>query len=152
MSTLKGFLGHIWAFSAFFIALATFMGFDTWPRILVAATGLTVSPRFTGGEIVRTVDHGVYKTHIHRPVFDGLIGERQEGFVQLSWEPFAGLPPVIQEKIDYDGDHREDFLITLDTKTGDVSLKAFDTSTRSIERSYRVKKGWAVRVFLQKRS
>jgi hypothetical protein len=152
MSKLKGFLGHIWALLAFFIALVTFVGFDTLPRVLVAATGITVSPRFTGGEIVRTVDHGVYKTYIHRPVFDGLIGERQEGFVQLNWEPFAGLPPVIQEKIDYDGDHREDFLVTLDTRTGDASLTAFDTSARSIDRSYRVKKGWAVRVLLQKRS
>jgi hypothetical protein len=152
MGKLKGFLGHIWALFAFFIALATFVGFDTLPRVLVASTGLTVSPRFTGGEIVRTVDHGGYKTHIHRPVFDGLIGERQEGFIQLNWEPSAGLPLVIQEEIDYDGDHREDFLVTLDTKTGNASITAFDASARSIDRSYRVKKGWAVRVLLQKRS
>jgi hypothetical protein len=152
MSTLKGFLGYIWVFAAILIALGTFVGFDILPRVLVAATGITVSPWFTGGEIVRTIDHGVYKTHIHRPVFDGLIGEREKGFIQLNWEPSAGLPLVIREEIDYDGDHREDFLITLDTKTGDTSLTAFNTSVRSVERSYRLKKGWAVRVLLQKRS
>ena len=152
MGTLKGFLGYIWAFAAIFIALATFVGFDILPRVLVAATGITVSPWFAGGEIVRTLDHGVYKTHIHRPVFDGLIGEREKGFIQLNWEPSAGLPPVIQEKIDYDGDHREDFLITFNTQTGAASLTAFDPNALSIERSYRVKKGWAVRVLLQKRS
>ena len=152
MGKLKSFLGHMWAIAALFIALATFMGLDIWPRVLVAATGLTVAPRFTGGEVIRTVDHGVYKTYIHRPVFDGLIGERQEGFIQLNWEPLAGLPPVIQEKIDYDGYHREDFLITLNTQTGAVSLTAFDPSALSVERSYRVKKGWAVRILLRKRS
>ena len=152
MNKLKGFLGYIWALFAFFIVLATFVGYDTLPGKLASATGLTVSPWFTGGEIVRTIDHGAYKTHIHRPVFDGLIGEREKGFIQLNWEPSAGLPPVIREKIDYDGDQREDFLITLDTKTGDTSLTAFDARVRSIERSYRVKKGWAVRVLLQKRS
>ena len=150
MNKLKGFLGYTWAFLSIFTILATFVGYDSFPRKLASATGITVSPRFTGGEIVRTIDHGAYKTHIHRPVFDGLIGEREKGFIQLNWEPFVGLPPVIQEKIDYDGDHREDFLLTLDTKTGGTSLTTFDTRVRSIERSYRLKKGWAVRVLLQK--
>ncbi len=152
MNKLKGFLGYIWAFLAFFIALATYVGYDTFPRKLAAATGITVSPRFTGGEIVRTIDHGPYKTHIHRPVFDGLIGEREKGFIQLNWEPFAGLPPVIREKIDYDGDNTEDFLITLDTRTGDTSLTAYNTSVRSMERSYKLKRGWAARVLLQRGS
>lgn len=152
MNKLKGFLGYIWALFAFFIVLATFVGYDTLPRKLASAAGLTVSPRFTGGEIVRTIDHGAYKTHIHRPVFDGLIGEREKGFIQLNWEPSACLPSVIREKIDYDGNQREDFLITLDTNTGDTSLTAFDARVRSIERSYRLKRGWAVRVLLRKRS
>lgn len=152
MKTLKGMLGYIWAFLTVIIVLATFMGNDYFSEQLASATGITISPWFSGGEIVRTVDHGTYKTYIHRPVFDALIGEKREGFMQLNWEPYAGLPSVIQEQIDYNGDNRVDFLITLNTKTGDASLAAHSPSVLSIERSYRLKQGWAARVHLQKRS
>jgi hypothetical protein len=152
MSKIKGILGYIWAFSALFLVLATFVGYNYFSKKLASATGITVSPWYTGGEIVRTIDHGTYKTYIHRPVFDALIGERKEGFIQLNWEPFAGLPPVIRETIDYNGDNREDFLVTLDTKTGDTALADCNTTVVSIAKSYRLKKGWAVRVLLQKRS
>ncbi|MBU1205562.1 MAG: hypothetical protein KKH04_01325 [Proteobacteria bacterium] len=152
MNKLKGLLGYIWAFPALFIVLATYVGNSYFSEKLASATGIIVSPWYSGGEIVRTIDHGAYKTYIHRPIFDGLIGEREKGFIQLNWEPFAGLPPVIQERIDYNGDNREDFLVTLNTKTGDASLTAYHTSVLSIEQSYRLKRGWAVRVLLQKRS
>lgn len=149
MKTLKGFLGYMWAFLTVFIVLATFVGNDYFSEKLASATGVTVSPWFSGGEVVKTVDHDAYTTYIHRPVFDALIGERKEGFIQLNWEPFAGLPPVIQEKVDYNGDSKEDFLITLNTKTGGVSLTASNPTVLSIEGSYRLKKGWAVRVILK---
>lgn len=152
MSKIKGILGYIWAFSALFLVLATFVGYNYFSKKLTSATGITVSPWYTGGEIVRTIDHGTYKTYIHRPVFDALIGERREGFIQLNWEPFAGLPPLIRETIDYNGDNKEDFLITLDTKTGNTALAAYNTSVLSIGKSYKLRKGWAVRVRLQKRS
>ena len=150
MSKIKGFLGYIWAYLTVFIVLATFVGNDYFSGKLASATGIIVSPWFTGGEIVKTIDHGVYKTYLHRPVFDALIGERREGFIQLNWEPYAGLPPVIREGIDYDGDTKDDFLITLNTKTGNPSLMAYNPAVLSIEQSYRLKKGWAVRVILTK--
>ena len=150
MSKLKGTLGYIWAFPALFIVLATFLGNSYFSGKLASATGLTVSPWFSGGEIVRMIDHGTYKTYIHRPVFDALIGERREGFIQLNWEPFAGLPPVIQEKIDYNSDNREDFLITLNTKTGEASLASNNPAVLPVQQSFRLKKGWAVRILLQK--
>jgi hypothetical protein len=150
MKTLKGILGYIWAFLAIFIALATFMGHDYFSKGLASATGVTVSPWFSGGEVARTVDHGAYNTYLHRPVFDALIGERRKGFIQLKWEPYEGLPPVIKEQIDYNGDSRADFFITLNTQTGDTTLTAQSPTVLSVERSYRLKKGWAVRVLLKK--
>jgi hypothetical protein len=57
---------------------------------------------------------------------------------------------VVQETIDYNDDNRADFLITLNTQTGDTTLSANCSTVLSTERSYRLKKGWAVRVILKK--
>ena len=150
MKTLKGILGYSWAFLTIFIVLATFMGNDYFSEQLASATGITVSPWFSGGEVVRTVDHGTYKTYLHRPVFDALIGEKRKGFMQLNWEPYEGLPSMIREQIDYNGDNKKDFLITVDTHTGDTTLTAQNPTVLATEGPYRLKKGWAVRVRLKK--
>ena len=152
MKRLKSILGYAGAIAAFFIVLATFFGSDYFSRKLASASGVIISPRMTGGEIVRTIDHGAYKTSIHRPVFDALIGESKAGFVQIRWEPFAGLPPLIEEKIAFSGHEKEDFLITLDTKIGKASLTAYNASVVSIEKIYKLKNGWAVRVHLKRSS
>jgi len=152
MKTLKSTVGYAGAIAAFFIVLATFFGSDYFSRKLASVSGVVISPRMTGGEIVKTIDHGAYKTSIHRPVFDALIGESKAGFVQIRWEPFGGLPPLIEEKIDYSGQQKEDFLITLDTKTGKASLMPYSHSVVSIEEVYKLKDGWAVRVHLKKPS
>ena len=146
MNKIKSIAGIIWAIITIFIVLATFMGNDYFSRKLASAIDIAISPWFSGGEILKTIDHGTYKTIIHRPVFDALICEKRQGFIQLNWEPFAGLPPVIHEGIDYDDDNRDDFFITLNTKTGDASLKKYNATVLSVEQSYKLKKGWAVRV------
>ncbi len=150
MNRLKSILGYAWAVAAVILSLATFMGNDAFSRVLASVTALTVSPRFTGGEIVRTIDHGAYRTNIHRPVFDSLIGETKEGFVQLAWSPAAGLPPVIREQIDYDGDGIGDFTITMDTKTGAAELEPGNSSVLPGPRTYRLRDGWAARIALRR--
>jgi len=71
---------------------------------------------------VKTIAHDAYRTSVHRPVFDGLFGPRSDGFVQIDWRPATKMPPMIQEKIDVDGDGREDFLIVLDTVKQTVAV------------------------------
>lgn len=87
MDRLKAILGYSCAVCALIAALATFLGNDALSRALASATGVTVSPWYSGGEVVRTINHGPYRTDIHRPVFDALIGERETGFVQVKWVP-----------------------------------------------------------------
>ena len=151
VNKIKTILGYIWGFLAILIVLATFMGNEYFSRKLANTTGVTISPWYSGGEIVNTIDHSSYKTLVHRPVFDGLIWEKKDGFVQINWEPFSGLPPLIEEKIDYNGDRREDFLVKLDTATGKASLVAYSPDVVSVENTYKLTKGWAVRVLLNKK-
>jgi len=150
MQKFKSFLGYTWAILAFIIALATFLGRNSLSRGLASATGIMVSPLYSGGEIVKTTDHGAYKTSLHRPVFDTLIGQTKEGFVQINWDPTAGLPPEIRESVDYNGDGKEDFIIALNSATGEAKLMAANPAVLSIDKAYRLRNGWAARVRLKR--
>ncbi len=150
MKKLKTILGYTAAALAIFVVLATFMGNDYFSEKLVSVTGIKVSPRYTGGEIVKVVEHDTYSALIHRPVFDGLVGDRQEGFIQINWESRTGLPPVIRETVDYDGDDKTDFLVILDTATGATSITGYNPAVVSIQKTYKLDKGWAVRIKLKK--
>jgi hypothetical protein len=150
MRRLKSLLGYTWAVAAIIIAPATFLGQNYFSRVLAAATGITVNARYSGGEIMKAVDNGSYKTALHRPVFDQLFGQTEDGFIQINWEPAAGLPQVVSEGFDYNGDGKEDFVVTLNTSTGKAILAKSNPAVLDIEKSYRLKNGWAVRVLLKR--
>jgi hypothetical protein len=150
MPKIRSILGYMWAGAAIIVVFATFLGSSIFGRALVAVSGVKISPLYSGGEVVRSVDHGSYKALIHRPVFDALIGERSEGFIQLNWEPLAGLPPVIEESVDYNGDGKEDFSVRIDTKTGKTTLTRINPQVASIEESVKLDDGWVARVQLKK--
>lgn len=122
---LRAFLGYTWAALCLVIVLATFIGLNFWSRSLADGTGIQVSPWFTGGEIRRSIDHGIYRTQLHRPVFDGLVGERSEGFVQIDWVPDENLslPALIDEEFDIDGDGTSEFRVRLDTVAARAELQ-----------------------------
>jgi hypothetical protein len=89
---------------------------------------------------------------LHRPVFDGLIGERRQGFVQVNWKANEGkeLPEVIREAVDYDRDGADDFTVELNTKTDQATFKAENEKVVKVEEVYRLEKERAVRVKLKK--
>jgi hypothetical protein len=91
----------------------------------VSATGLKTSANWTGGEVVQTIKHGAYQTEIHRPVFDALIGERKEGFIQIDWRPPENLPARIDEQIDFDADGQADFRIELEPATRQATITSY---------------------------
>lgn len=147
---MKAFLGYTAALLAVPVIITAFIGMDFWTHKLVSATGITVSPWFTGGEVIRTIEHGSYRTLLRRPVFDGLIGERKQGFVQIDWGQLDALPAGIEEEIDYDGDGCRDFRIKLNSKTGEAALTRYSPQGISLEGSYKLKEAWAVRVLLKR--
>jgi hypothetical protein len=114
---IKSMLGVTWAAACILILLATFIGLNFWSETLANGTGVHVSPHFSGGEVRQTIDHGVYKTLLHRMVFDGLLSERSKGFVQIDWVPpeKQSLPAVLEEHLDIDGDGATEIGIRLDT-------------------------------------
>jgi hypothetical protein len=151
MSHVKAYLAYSWAFLAAPLVLATFMGMNVFSHRLVAGTGLHVHPLYTGGEVAQTIDHGRYRTLIHRPVFDGLVGPREHGFVQIQWQPKdTNLPAKIDEQIDFDADGTNDFRIRLDTVTQETGIEPHDGRVLAVEEVVAVPDGRIVRVGLRR--
>lgn len=146
---LRSAAGYAAAAAALVIVLATFICQDRLSLAFTRATGITVSARYTGGEVVKTVDHGTYKTFIHRPVFDGLTGERRDGFIQMNWDGSPPWPAVLKEAVDYDGDNAVDFVITLDTGILQAGLSRKSPFVTGVEKTYKLDKGFAARIALR---
>jgi hypothetical protein len=155
MSRIQALLAYSWAALAGPLLLATFMGMKPLTEGLVAVTGLHVHPIYTGGEKTPPIPHGPYQTTIHRPVFDGLVGPRDHGFVQIQWQPAdtnqPGLPELIEEPIDFDADGTTDFTVRLDTKTNEASLETSDRRVLSIQEVIPIRDARVVRVNLKAR-
>ncbi len=151
MKLIKKFLAYGWALMAVPILLATFMGMNLWAQKLVGFTGLKVSPIYTGGEVARTIRHEGYETLIHQPVFDGLLCERKNGFVQIGWKATEGkLPELIDEAIDFDGDEKNDFRIRLNTTTNTCQLEGYSSGVVSPREVLVLENERIVRVSLKK--
>jgi len=152
MQTLKKIAAYTLAVLATPLVLATFIGMQYWAGSLARITGVQVSAWYTGGEVVRTVARdGGYQIRIHRPVFDGFLWDRSEGFVQIDWAPPESVPALIRDDIDFDNDGSKDFRLELDKAK--VAARLTDQSDRVIglEGAYRLKKSYTVRVLLHNR-
>ena len=146
MSRFKTVAGYTLAALAVPLVLAVFIGQHYWMQELVTITGVKVSPWETGGDVINTIDHGQYQTTIHEQVFQGLLSEKQEGLVQVDWQPAANLPDHIDEYIDYDADGKNEFYIELDTKSNQAYVLPLQTGVIGLEKNYLLKDGQAVRV------
>lgn len=147
---LRAFFGYSTAALMLIIALSTFLGMKFFSHKLIDVTGLKISPWFTGGEIVRTIDHGSYQTLQHRAVFDALIGQRSEGFVQLDFSPLKSLPEIISEDIDFDLDGNMDFRVEYNVPTNTAKFTALSPRAVSVAGCYVLKERRSVRINLRK--
>jgi hypothetical protein len=121
---LKSGFGYTWAALCIVVVLATFLGLGFWERALATGTGIHISPRFSGGEVRQVIEHDTYQTKLHRLVFDGLVGERASGFVQIDWVPRENqsLPALIEEEFDINGDGLIEIGVRVDMVSGQAEL------------------------------
>ncbi len=150
MTTFKTILGYSAAGLSLLITLVTMAAWMfEWGQAFFDRTGLVLAPNYSGGEVARTIDHGAYQTEIHRPIFDALIGERKEGFIQVAWRKAEALPPRIDESIDFDTDGQTDFHIAIDTATRQATLTPASPNVLSLRGVYRIGESLAIRVELK---
>lgn len=141
MKKLKAILGYLIAALMVPLGMFTLIGMGPVSEMIVNVTGVRISPLYTGGEVVRTVDHLSYETRIHRPVFDALIGETREGFVQIVWSPRNALPATVEETIDFDTDGTPDFTITLHPASKTATWQALTNQPFGMDGPYAIGEG-----------
>lgn len=150
MTTFKAILGYSAAVLSLLITLVTMASWMFgWGQAFIDRTGLVLAPNYSGGAVARTVDHGAYQTEIYRPVFDALIGETREGFIQVGWRPANALPSRIDEAIDFDADGQADFHVAIDTITRQATLTPASPNVLSLRGVYRIGETLAIRVELK---
>jgi hypothetical protein len=153
MRWVRSFFGYSWAALGVPLVVATFIGNPFWARSLAETTGVTVSPRFTGGEVAFTVSHEGYETRVHRPVFAGLVREPLTGFVQVVWVPAegGGLPENISEDIDYDADGTADFSVRMDRRADRLEIVPRSAEVLGLGHAFRLETEEAIRVSVRKK-
>lgn len=150
MKKLKAILGYTIAALMVPVVILTLVGMQPLAELLVRATGVEISPWSTGGEVVRTIDHAGYETRIHRPVFDALIGQKREGFVQVVWAKTENLPETVAESIDYNDDGLADFEFTLHPSSKTAEWIPLNPNALRMEGPYRIGDGLGVRVWMMR--
>ena len=151
MEKLRPFFGYAMAVLTFPIVVVMIMGAFGGPlgEVFIEVTGLETSANWTGGEVVQTIDHTMHQTQVHRMVFDALIGEREEGFIQVGWTPPDDLPARIDEEIDADGDGKADFRIQVDTAKKESTLTPYAPWVLELEGTFLIEDELMVRVLLE---
>ena len=150
MTKIKSFLGYSIAVLSGLIVIITFPAAEALGKPFIETTGLMLSPNTTGGEVRQTIAHGAYQTQVHRMVFDDtLIGERQEGFIQVNWTPLGALPARIDEEIDANGDGQADFRVEVNTANKEATLSPHAAWVLGLEGTYKLKESLMLRVRLR---
>lgn len=146
MKRLQSILGYIIALLMVPLVMAIFGGEEVWKTKLVQATGLTVTPWFTGGPIERVVPKEGYQIQVHRRVVDGLFRPRRRGFVQVDWRSYEKLPMVVNDPIDLDNDQKIDLWVHGDTRKETVRITVLNPDVLGVREVLKLKDAWAVRI------
>ena len=148
MKKVKIIAGITWAFICLIIILILFPGLNTFSVSVSKLPFMKINPRYTGGEIANQMISASCTLNIRKPVFNGLLKERNTGFVQMDWH--GTIPERYSDSIDYNNDGKKDFCILIDRKNSKTVLESFNRKVKRVFISTPTSYGWAVRVGLDK--
>jgi hypothetical protein len=146
MKTLRTIPAYLWAVICVLLIPAAFIGNNSFAKQLAKLPFMKINPIYSGGEIARVTGDSALKITIYKPVFEALIGESSEGFVQVKFEGDSLLPEFIQKELDFDNDGVQDFKLAINTKTNNTQFDAFNKDLIDLGISTKVKDYWIVRV------
>ena len=148
MKRIKIIVGISWAFLGLILIIILFPGLNSYSVSVSKLPFMKLNPRYSGGEVAKRIVTDRCTLDIRRPVFNGFIKERKNGFVQMDWR--GNIPELINDSIDYDQDGIKDFKISVDRKNSKTVLNPFNSKVKNVVISTRTSYGWAVRVGIKK--
>jgi hypothetical protein len=148
MKKLRLVAGTAWAILCLVLVLVLFPGLSSFSGSLARLPFMKLNPNYSGGEVANLIACGDDTLEIRKPVFDGLIGERKTGFVQVGWR--GRIPEEIQDTIDFNSDSNPDFYVSINTRTAQTDIVPLDRKTGKVLVSTPTSYGWAVRVEVRK--
>jgi hypothetical protein len=148
MKKVKTVLGIFWAVLCLVLIIILFPGLNGFSAKMGSLPFMKINPNYTGGEISKQIVMESCTLVVRKPVFDGLIGERKKGFVQLDWR--GGLPDIINDTVDYNSDGKADFSIKIDRKNSSTELRPLSPEVLSAGISTPTSYGWCLRVNIRK--
>jgi hypothetical protein len=148
MKKIQMIAGIGWAFAGLLIIIIIFPGLTGFAKSLGHLSFMKINPNYSGGGVAFSDTVPGYVLDIRKPVFDGLLGERKKGFVQLDWR--GRIPGFISDTIDFDKDGKSDLVIVINTRESKTGIEPLDRRVESVNVSTATSYGWAVRINLIK--
>jgi hypothetical protein len=148
MKKAKIIAGVFWTFLCLILILILFPGLNSFSGAVSKLSFMKINPRYTGGEIVSRIVAEKCTLDVRKPVFNGLLQDRNSGFVQMDWR--GEIPEFILDTIDYNGDGKKDFCISVKRNESKTDLESFNPKVQRVVISTPTSYGWAVRVGLLK--
>lgn len=146
MKRLKITTGIIWAFLGLILIIVLFPALTSLSQSLAKMPFMKINPNYTGGEIAKQIVMPSCTLDIRKPVFDGLLKERNHGFIQIDWR--GRIPDLIEDTIDCDMDSRPDFYVIINTRIPKTEIRALSPLVEEVNVSTATSYGWALRVNL----
>ena len=148
MKKIKIIAGITWAFICLILMLILFPGLNSFSASLAKLPFMKINPNYSGGEVARQMISAGCTLDIRKPVFDGLLGERKNGFVQIDWR--GNVPDKISDTVDYNLDGITDFCIIIDRLKSKTDLTGISDKVGDISVSTPTSYGWAARIEVKK--
>jgi hypothetical protein len=151
MKKILTILGYIWAGICLLTVLIMFTGLDSFSKQLARLPFMKINPIYSGGEVIKKIETSDYTIELHEPVFESLIGESKEGFVQMEWIWKDTMPESVRDTIDYNNDNKNDFIIHIKTGSKEIVLEKIEEKVQDVDASAMTQDGWIVRIGLSRK-
>jgi hypothetical protein len=148
MKKIKIIAGTIWAVSGLLLILILFPGLNSFSVSASKLPFMKINPNYSGGEVAQHITFPDYSIDIRKPVFDGLIKEKKNGFIQIEWR--GNIPEILIDTIDYNLDNMPDFRVMIDRIQTVTEIKSFNSKVGDVIASTQTSYGWAVRINVKK--
>lgn len=148
MKKVKIIAGVTWAMAGMILIIILFPFLNSFSSSVAKLPFMKINANYSGGTAASEIIAEGCTIVVRKPVFDGLIGERKNGFVQVDWR--GNVAEKMSDSIDYDLDGAPDFLVQIDRSSIKTLLVPLNPMVTDLKTSTQTSYGWAVRVGIKK--